>query len=85
MLPLHTDCDYSLNAMSENDNEKELLEMFVKTCRTVRDPRNRRSRAEMAIQASRWEIVFQKRLDELTPQRELTLPKMLAQKAEVAA
>jgi Ser/Thr protein kinase RdoA (MazF antagonist) len=51
--------------MSDTDNEKELLETFVRMCRTVRDPRNRKSRPEMAIPAARWEMKFESRIAEL--------------------
>jgi hypothetical protein len=58
-------CVYSLSAMSESDDEVELVKTFIKTCRAARDPRNPRSRPSMAVQAARWEVTFAKRLEEL--------------------
>lgn len=51
--------------MSELDAEREFLKMLLKLCHTTRDPRNRRSRPEMVIVSSRWEMQFQKRLEEI--------------------
>lgn len=45
--------------------ETELLNLFIKTCHTVRDPRNRRSRIELVIPAAEWEKKFHARLDEI--------------------
>lgn len=51
--------------MIEIESEIEFLKMLLKVCHTTRDPRNRKSRPDMAIVSSRWEIKFQARLEEL--------------------
>lgn len=65
--------------------EVEFLKTLVSTCRVARDPKRRGNRTEMAIPAAQWEMVFQKRLEELTPQPELKLPKLKPEPVEVGA
>jgi len=43
------------------DAERELLELLIKTCRSVRNPRNPRTRIELAIPAAEWEMKFLER------------------------
>ena len=47
------------------DEEIELLNLFIKTCQTVRSARNPRNRVALAVPAAQWEIKFNARRAEL--------------------
>lgn len=70
--------------MKTEQAEMEVLELLVKQCRVLRDPRNRRSRTELVPAAATWEMVFQRRLEELEAAGGQVVPS-LARKEEVAA
>jgi len=53
--------------ITETKTELELLELFLKVCRSVRDPRNKKSRAELAVHAARWEMKFNDRVQQIKP------------------
>lgn len=50
--------------------EIEFLELLVKTCKSVRNPKRR---VELAVPAAQWEMRFEERIRQLknqTPQKE---------------
>ena len=52
------------------DTEYEFLQLLLKTCKATRDPRNPKSRTEMAIPAAQWEMKFKARLAEIEEREE---------------
>lgn len=77
-LKMHT-------AVENNVSEKLVLALFLKTCRSLRDPRNRRSRIDLVQASAKWELVFTAALEELERGETPKLPGFESGKEKAAA
>ena len=67
--------------------EIEFLKLLIRTCQSVRTPRNPKHRVEMAVPAAQWEILFNQRLHDLNtmPAKDSAKPEKVSKQVAVAA